>query len=249
PWDGQVTMESPMLPSAPLASEGPSALALGPMVVVYHDFGLAASGSFDLENWFEITNEIQNPKNWRHGTVRQIRTERFGTGGVRQEYWEEAGEDGQEIDPDVFASGGVVTSFALPTMEVRNWEPPQLSETETNHPFQQRVRALLTPPESGEYRFWVSGDERAELWMNVEGENPAGSRQVAFADATGFREWDGSTDQRVTVQLEAGKSYYLELRHRDDEGPAHASVGWLRPGESGDEPSSLVPEWALSAVE
>ncbi len=249
PWASPLSVDTPMLPSAPSASEGPNALGLGPMLVVYHDWGFSASASFDLDHWFEITNEMQRPSNWRHGSVRQVRTERFGTGGVRQEYWEGVAGSGPEIDPEVFASGGVVAPFALPTMEVRDWNQPHTAKSSTNERFHQRVRALLTPPETGEYRFWISGDDRAELWMNAEGEDPAGSRRIAVADATEFRQWDKSPEQSATVHLEAGKSYYLELRQRDAEGPDHASVGWLRPGQSGDKPSGLVPEWVLSSFE
>lgn len=85
--------------------------------------------------------------------------------------------------------------------------------------------------------------------MNVAGETSAGAAQIAVAESTEFRGWNTAPEQEATVTLEAGNKYYLELRHRDLDGVDHASVGWLRPGQKGDKPASLVPEWVLSSVE
>ncbi|MGC1480885.1 MAG: PA14 domain-containing protein [Chthoniobacterales bacterium] len=249
PWDGELTEESPMLPSAPGASEGPSALQIGPLLVVYHDWGFSASGSFDDEEWFSVAKEFQRPNNWRHGSVRQVRFDDYSESGISQEYWTGIDSTTTEIDPTAFAADGETTGFDLPALEVRDWNLPHSAKSSANDGFQQRIRAVLTAPETGTYTFWVSGDDRAELWMDTKGTDPARSEMIAFADGTNWRQWDAKPEQSASVELEANQKYFIELRHRDVEGDDHASVGWKRPGQGGDKPASLVPEWVLSKFE
>lgn len=112
----------------------------------------------------------------------------------------------------------------------------------------QRMRAYLVPEVSGEYTFWISGDDAAELWLSTSS-NPAGKVRIAHhTAATGYREWNQSgTQKSVPISLEADASYYIEVLHKQGTSGDHVSVGWAKPGEGTAAPSGIVPPAVLSA--
>ena len=97
--------------------------------------------------------------------------------------------------------------------------------------YRTRVRGFLTAPSTGDYQFWVSGDDQCELWLSAN-ESHCDKRLIAKVSRyTGFREWNRYEDQTSkTISLEEGISYYFELLHRQGEGDGHFSVSWKTPG-------------------
>ena len=58
------------------------------------------------------------------------------------------------------------------------------------------MRGFLHPPATGNYTFWVSGDDQVELWISPDGD-PA--RKQLVAKVTGFsgaRQWDAAPEQK-----------------------------------------------------
>ncbi|MCH8499090.1 MAG: hypothetical protein LAT63_11475 [Marinobacter sp.] len=95
------------------------------------------------------------------------------------------------------------------------------------------VRGFFLPPLSGDYQFWVSGDDEVRLYLNDTGMS-TDARLIAMAPAaTGFREYTRYTSQQSgLISLEAGKRYYFEVRHKEATGGDHFSVAWKRPDET-----------------
>lgn len=96
-----------------------------------------------------------------------------------------------------------------------------------------RLRAFVTPPVSGSYTFWVSGDDSSELWLSSD-ENPGNAKMIASSEFwTQHNQWDrfGSQQSR-TVTLVAGRPCYIEARVREIGGGDHLSVAWSGPGLS-----------------
>jgi len=93
-----------------------------------------------------------------------------------------------------------------------------------------RVRALVHPPATGDYRFLISGDDNCELWLST-GEAPDGARIVARVPGwTKPGVWDKYPEQRSeAIRLEAGRRYYLEALHKEGHGGDHLAVGWELP--------------------
>ena len=94
----------------------------------------------------------------------------------------------------------------------------------------ERLRGYLHPPVSGAYRLWIAGADTAQLWMGTD-DTPANRHLVAMVPGpTGFREWNKYPAQSSgLVNLEGGKSYYVEALHKAGVGTNYVSVAWQLP--------------------
>ena len=96
-----------------------------------------------------------------------------------------------------------------------------------------RMRALLVPPVSGPYTFWLSGDNQAQLYLSRD-EKKFYKKLIAEVPLwTPERDWEVfGVQQSQTVTLEAGKKYFIEAIQKEGEGADHMSVAWQIPGQS-----------------
>lgn len=97
----------------------------------------------------------------------------------------------------------------------------------------QLLVGMLYPPTTGVYRFYIAGDDAAELWLSNSA-SPLGKERIAFVTtATNLRDWTASTNQQsAAIRLVAGQGYALEVIHKENSGSDHLSVGWKLPGAS-----------------
>lgn len=95
-----------------------------------------------------------------------------------------------------------------------------------------RTRGWIVAPVTGNYTFWIAGDDVAEFWLSTD-ETPFLSRQTAKArQATGKLDFDSSLPQRSReIRLEAGKRYYFEVQHQENRQDDHFAVAWQIPGK------------------
>lgn len=97
-----------------------------------------------------------------------------------------------------------------------------------------RLRAWLLPPVSGDYTFWIAGDDNAELWLSTD-DKPFVRRRIALTQgSTAPREWERVPDAQrsVTISLVAGSRYYIEVLHKQSTGSENVSVAWRIPGQA-----------------
>ncbi len=110
---------------------------------------------------------------------------------------------------------------------------PQL-DTVTNSDGDQYgtlVTGFLYPPVSGTYRFSVTGDDWAELWLSRD-DTPNHKAIICFTPAaTDQYEWDKYPEYQTSaeIELEANQKYYIEIRHKESSWRDHFAVAWLRP--------------------
>jgi len=111
----------------------------------------------------------------------------------------------------------------------------------------QRIRGYITAPLSGTYYFWISSDDYSQLWLSSD-TNPSTKVMIASVSGyTNFREWNKYPSQKSSaITLTGGEKYYFEILHKEGEQNDNMSVGWLKPGESGSQPSEIIPSWVLS---
>ena len=108
-----------------------------------------------------------------------------------------------------------------------------------------RMRGFVHPPVSGEYIFWIASDDESELYLSAD-EHPARkTRILQLTDRVEQRNFDRVPSQKsAPVALVAGKRYYLEVLHKQADGPEHVAVGWTLPGGAQERP---IPPSRLSA--
>ena len=108
-----------------------------------------------------------------------------------------------------------------------------------------RLRGHLLPPVTGNYTFYVAGDDEIQLWLS-SGESQFAKQKIAFNRTwTNPRQWTKSATQKsVPVPLQSGKKYYLEAWVKEGGGGDHLAVGWQKPGSSAIE---VIPGTALAS--
>ncbi len=97
----------------------------------------------------------------------------------------------------------------------------------------QLLVGTLHPPKTGSYRFYISGDDSAEVWLSNSA-SPLGKERIAFlSSATALRDWTATPSQQsAAISLVAGQAYAIEVIHKENSGSDHLSVGWKQPGST-----------------
>lgn len=94
-----------------------------------------------------------------------------------------------------------------------------------------RYMALLSPPETGEYTFWVSGDDYASLALAPDDKDNQLKTLCKTANYTPRKGFNASAEQKSSpVHLEKGKQYCLRLLHAQGVKDGHVAVAWQGPG-------------------
>lgn len=93
-----------------------------------------------------------------------------------------------------------------------------------------RIRGFLHPVETGNYVFWIAGDDNCELWLSTD-ESPTNRVRIARVPGwTNYREWTRFAEQQsLAIYLEAGRKYYIEAFHKEGGGGDSVSVAWQTP--------------------
>lgn len=133
-----------------------------------------------------------------------------------------------------------VPSSGTPSFELRlaQLETPQNIGDNYGLRVSGRVRAPLT----GQYRFFIAGDDNVSLYLSSD-QTSLNKQRIAYHEGyTGFREWTKyATQKSALISLVAGELYYIEAVLKEAQGLDGLSVGWLKPGDSGSTPSQIVP--------
>ncbi|GAB3527954.1 hypothetical protein GCM10027443_05090 [Pontibacter brevis] len=140
------------------------------------------------------------------------------TGSILREQW-----DG--------VSGGSVSDIPLntapsSTSQLNLFEAP----SGVGNYYGARVRGYICPPQTGDYTFYIAGDDNAELWLSSD-DNPSNKRKIASVTGwTYARQWNKYASQKsAAVRLEAGKRYYIEALHKEAAGGDNLAVAWTMP--------------------
>jgi hypothetical protein len=107
------------------------------------------------------------------------------------------------------------------------------SPANTGDSYGSRVRALLIPPATGSYRFWLSSDDAGQLNLST-GATPENISTIAFmADGNWSdpNQWNKFPSQMsAQINLVAGQKYYLEAIHKEGSGGDAVQAAWAGPG-------------------
>lgn len=96
-----------------------------------------------------------------------------------------------------------------------------------------RVRALLVPPATGQYRFWLSTDDAGGLYLSTNATAANLTAIASLADGTysDAGQWTKYASQMSgLIDLVAGQKYYIEARQKEGSGGDLVQVAWAGPG-------------------
>jgi hypothetical protein len=101
----------------------------------------------------------------------------------------------------------------------------------------QRLWGWLKPPETGDYTFWIAGDDEQQLWLSTDGSPTNVVRIANVAGWTPAMDWDntgggagGASQKSAPIKLEAGKKYFIMALGKEGGGGDSTDVAWQGPG-------------------
>lgn len=93
-----------------------------------------------------------------------------------------------------------------------------------------RVRALLTPPATGAYRFYISSDDSSSLLFNASGSAVSTAQIASVNGYTDPGVYTAQTSQTSALfNLTGGQSYYIEALQKQGNGGDFVQVAWTGP--------------------
>ena len=164
-----------------------------------------------------INIEVTNP----------IEAECLATGTIEREVWN--GVQGTNI----FQIPLSTSPSAILTLT--SFEGPQ----NAGDNYGARIRGYVCPPQTGYYYFYIASDDKSELWLSSDS-TLTNAVRIAFVNSfTNFRQWNKFPNQKsASINLLAGKKYYIHALHKEGSQFDHLSVGWELPDGTLDRPIS-----------
>ena len=145
-------------------------------------------------------------------------------------------------------SGDSVSSIPLGAApDIADTRPSFEAPTNWADRYGTRMRGYITAPATGNYTFWIAGDNNSELWLSLN-DNPANKVRIGWvSEWTDSRQWDKySTQKSAAINLTQGQRYHAEALQKEGELGDNLAVGWAKPGESTSAPSEVIPGSVLS---
>lgn len=166
----------------------------------------------------------------------------FSSGGVRRQKWTglTSGLDQFRL---VARSGSVAPAVDdhITALRIRQTNPDEDA-------YGQYISGWIIAPVSGDYTFWISGDDESQLWLSPDAE-PAGVERIArIPNWSNELEFTKNENQKsAPIPLVAGRAYFFEVFQREYGGGDHVAVAWTKPG---DEPDAreIISGSALSST-
>ncbi len=176
----------------------------------------SASGEFTAVPAVAVTPEAAAPATAASGAGEAV------VHGVQRQRWFDLG--GASI-------GDLTSHLGYPDTPDKVDILPTLETSGDGKDYGERLTGYLTPPQDGDYLFWIAADDSGELWLSSD-EDPANAQLIAATtDWTGKRAWDKSpTQASAPIPLKAGRRYYIEARHKQADQKDNLSVAWQPPG-------------------
>ena len=101
----------------------------------------------------------------------------------------------------------------------------------------QRIHGYILAPSTGEYTFWISGDNNCQLFLSSSSNKDEAVLIAETPEWTGRREWTKYSSQKSDkIYLESGRYYYISALMKEGTGSDHLAVRWQMPDNTIEEP-------------
>jgi glucose/arabinose dehydrogenase len=192
--------------------------------------------TYTFEKWLHGGTETQTISTpLEDVTYTAVFKEGSASTAIQRELWTEiSGTDVSTIP---------VNTTPVSITDLASFEGP----TNSGSDYGARIRGFIAAPTSGNYVFWISSDDKSELWLSTN-EDP--SNKMKIASVTGYtsvRQYTKyAAQQSALIPLTAGQRYYIEALHKEAAGGDHISVGWQLPNGALERP---IPGTRLTRFE
>ncbi|MBN2595123.1 MAG: hypothetical protein JXA81_16590, partial [Sedimentisphaerales bacterium] len=146
-----------------------------------------------------------------------------GKGNILYEWWFDIG--------DSTAVSGLTGAAGYPNSpDEAEWRTSFEGPVNWRDNYGTRARGYVYPPASGNYNFWISGDDYCELWMSTN-DDPANITMIAEVPGwTEAFEWGKYAEQKSSaISLVANEKYYIEALMKEAGGGDSLTVAWGGP--------------------
>lgn len=93
-----------------------------------------------------------------------------------------------------------------------------------------RITGFILPPVSGEYTFWVAGDDQTQLWLSPSSDPAARVLIAQESTYCSYQQFDGEAERMsAPIRLYAGRAYSFMAIHKEGTGGDHISAAWQGP--------------------
>lgn len=184
----------------------------------YTDTG--AEGGQEYFYYVTAVDTSSNESSWSNEESATVPVNALGT--ILREIW--TGIPGTSVD-DLTGNSNFPDSPS-------DTDTPGRLEGSTNWSDQygSRFRGYLYPPATGDYTFWIAGDDNCQLWLSTDG-MPDNAVMIANVPGwTNSRDWSKFTEQRsAAISMVSGGKYYIEVLHKEGSGGDNVAVAWAGP--------------------
>ena len=131
----------------------------------------------------------------------------------------------------------MMTSFGKPPLRTVSPADGVAAFPEAGEQSLWRFRAVLTVPETGDYRLFLTAQAAGDLWVSDDASLAAKRKIALVASATGPGEWSRfPTQVSGPMHWKKGEMHAIEMLWKNVRGKGHAAIAWQRPGATGPEP-------------
>ncbi|MGF1633218.1 MAG: family 16 glycosylhydrolase [Phycisphaerae bacterium] len=99
--------------------------------------------------------------------------------------------------------------------------------TNTGNNYGVRARGYLEPDVTGNYTFWIAGDDHTQLWLSTDDTEANAQLIASHTSWTSSRQWNKfGSQQSVEISLVGGQRYFIEARMKENAGGDNMAVSW-----------------------
>ncbi|MBE0534852.1 MAG: immunoglobulin domain-containing protein [Phycisphaerae bacterium] len=147
--------------------------------------------------------------------------------------------DGQLLYEEWTGIGGTVVTDLTGNANYPDNPDITLMVTELDRPnggdahndYGARITGYIMPPQSGDWNFWVAGDDQTQLWLSPNGDPAAAVLIAQESGWSDYRAFDGDAERASAPQrLYANRKYYIMGIFKEGTGGDHISAAWRGPG-------------------
>jgi hypothetical protein len=111
-------------------------------------------------------------------------------------------------------------------------EPTRMATYDFMDNYGQRMQGYLVPETSGDYTFWIAGDDGIELWLSTDDKACNLEKIAEHVGWTNAHQWfDAPEQQSAAIPLVANQKYLIRAFLKEGGGGDNCQVAWHGPDQ------------------